>query len=425
MTYQLTASPSGLRIATEHLPGVESVSLAVTVDVGARSEMAGEGGISHLLEHMAFKGTTTRSARQIAEEFDDIGGNLNAYTSLENTVYYAKVLARDLPVAIDMLTDIVQHSVFDAGELTREKGVILQELAMHYDTPEDLVFDYFHATAFPEQPLGRSILGTSETVNSFSREQVQGYMRRHYQPGRMVISAAGAVSHALLVEAIEERFQPFPAHPVIPDETGFYRGGEKRQERDLEQLHYMLGLEGVSIHDPDYYALQMLSIILGGGMSSRLFQEVREKRGLAYTVQAFVSSYSDSGLLGIYAATAEESARELVPVLCDELMKLTLPAAQGGASAAELKRAKNQHVAGVVMARESTSSVAEWIGRHLVAYGTYHTSADIIAKAEAVTLDDITRVAKRLLAGGTPTVAALGPLSGVESYEDTAARLKL
>lgn len=418
MTYQLTTLPNGLRVASESLPGVETATVAVTADAGARNEALGEGGLSHLLEHMAFKGTTRRTARQIAEEFDDIGGNLNAYTSLENTVYYGKVMAHHVDLAVDILGDILQHSLFSEEELTREKSVILQEIAMHHDTPEDLVFDHFHNAAYPDQALGRSILGTGESVAAATREQVAGYMQRHYQPSQMIISAAGAVDHDFLVREVEKHFAPTRSAASQKMEKGVYRGGDVRTERDLEQLHFMMGLEGVSTHDPDYYALQVLSIILGGGMSSRLFQEVREGRGLAYTVQAFVSSYKDTGLLGIYAATAEESAVELVPVLCDEIRKMTKQVGD-----AELKRGKNQYIAGVVMSRESTSSVAEWIGRHLLVYGRYKTAQQIIAAVDALTAEDICRVATRLLKASTVTVAALGPLGALEPYEVTAARL--
>ena len=284
--YHLSTLSSGLRVATETLPGMESVTVAVTVDVGARFEREEDGGISHMLEHMAFKGTKRRSARDIAEEMDMVGGNMNAYTSLENTVYYTRVLKDDVPLAVDMLADIMQHSVFDEVELARERDVILQEIAMHYDTPDDLVFDYFSETAYPGQPVGRSILGTAERVNSFTRDDLTRYMGSHYHTPHMVVTAAGNIDHEAFVKLVGENFDSLPGSRHEIAERAKYVGGEKRVKRKLEQLHLALGFESVSFQHPDYYAWQVLSTILGGGMSSRLFQEVREKRGLAYTVQS-------------------------------------------------------------------------------------------------------------------------------------------
>lgn len=417
MTYQCTTLPNSLKVASETLPGIESVALAVSCGVGARHESAAENGISHLLEHMAFKGTKTRSARDIAEAFDGIGGQFNAYTSMESTVYYAKVLKENINVAADILADILQRSVFDPQELTREQGVVIQEIAMHRDTPDDLIYDYFSETAFPDQPLGRSILSTENQVASYRRDDLIRYMESHYRAPRMVVSAAGNIDHASLLKLTDLYFhlpeRPADA-PVVP---GSYKGGDIRVTKKLEQLHLLYGLPAVSQRDPDYYTMQMYAIILGGGMSSRLFQEVREKRGLAYTVYASGSAYQDCGLLSIYAATSPDKAGDLSAVLCDELTGMAK-----GVSDGELMRAKNQFKADLLMARENPQGIATWIGRHLLTYGEYRTASEVIEKINAIGKDDIVRFGKKLVENPL-TVAALGDAKGVLPYEKLMERL--
>jgi len=417
MTYQLTTLPSGLRVASEFLPGVESVAVAVSCGVGARYENEAENGISHLLEHMAFKGTKTRSARDIAEAFDNIGGQSNAYTSMDMTVYFAKVLKNDTRLAVDILGDIMLNSVFAEEELAREKDVVIQEIAMHFDTPDDLINDYFDETAFPAQPLGRSILSSEERVAAHTREDIMRYMDAHYRPPRMVLSAAGNIKHEEFVSLAEQYFD-YPARPSgAAFERAHYKGGDSRIARDLEQLHLLIGLPAVSMHAPEYYTLQLYANILGGGMSSRLFQEVREQRGLAYTVYASGSAYEDCGLLSIYAAAAPEKASELSGVLCEEIAGMGK-----NISDTELLRAKNQQKAELLMAREAPQTVASWIGRHLLMYGEYRQVQDIAAKIDAVTKEDVLRLAGQLSAGKL-TVAALGDVSGVLGYEELQKRL--
>jgi predicted Zn-dependent peptidase len=411
MTYTLTTLSNGLRVATESLPGMESVTVAASVGVGARNERAEEGGLSHLLEHMAFKGTKRRSARAIAEEMDMVGGNMNAYTSLENTVYHTRILKNDVPLAVDMLADILQHSAFDKEELAREREVILQEIAMHYDTPDDLIFDHFSKTAYPDQPLGRSILGPAEQVSAYTQDDLAQYINKHYQASNMVVTAAGNVEHDAFVALVGEHFTGLSTTAHTPAEKADYKGGDSRTKRKLEQLHLMLGFEAISFHSKDYYVWQVLSMVLGGGMSSRLFQEVREKRGLAYTVQAFISAYADSGVFAIYAATGENKAAEMMPVICDEIMKLQL-----GIGEHELQRSKNQIKASLLMSRESSSSIAEWIGRHLLNYNRYKPAAEIAALIDAVTIEDIIRVSKSFAEKQNITLAALGPQKGLPEY---------
>jgi predicted Zn-dependent peptidase len=412
MSYQITTLDSGLRIATETMASVETVSVAVSVDVGARYESEPENGLAHFLEHMAFKGTARRDARTIAEAFDDIGGHGNAYTSSEQTVYYAKVLKEELPVAVDILGDILLHSTFEPEEVERERGVILQEIAMHHDSPDDLIYDVFQDAAFPDQPIGRSILGIPENIARFQRADFVGWMERFYHPKNIVVTAAGNLTHDALVDLAQEHLAFTPRAVQPKPQAGVYRGTDKRMVRDLEQLHLMMGWECGSVHHPDYYALQMLSIILGGGMSSRLFQEVREKRGLAYHVQSMVSVSDDCGVFSLYAATSEEHAAELVPVLCAEVLRLA-----DSVTEEELVRAKKQHRASMLMAKENTSSLAEWIGRHLLVYGEYKTAETLTNIIQSVTLDDIRRLARQFAKDNHLVVAALGPQQGLEPYE--------
>jgi predicted Zn-dependent peptidase len=321
-TTEITTLESGLRVASETMASVQTASVGVWIDVGARYETPEVNGVAHLLEHMAFKGTERRSARAIAETIENVGGQLNAYTSREHTAYYARVLADDLPLAVELLADILQHSTFDESELARERGVVLQEIGQVQDTPDDLVFDLFQETAYPGQSLGRSILGPAEIVAAMPRTALIDYMARHYGPERMVLAAAGKVEHGRLVELAERLFGELPARGQHLAERAHYAGGERRDERELEQAHLLLGLPAFAYTDEDFYALQVLSTVLGGGMSSRLFQEVRENRGLAYSVFSFASCYNDTGVLGIYAGTGEKETAELVPVVCDEFLNL-------------------------------------------------------------------------------------------------------
>ena len=412
MTYKISTLPNGLRVATEQLAGMESVSVAVSVGVGARFENKKELGISHFLEHMAFKGTKRRSAKDIAEEMDMVGGNMNAYTSLETTVYYAKVLKENTPLAVDILADILQNSVFDAEELAKEKDVILQEIAMHYDTPDDLVFDHFSATAYPNQPLGRTILGPAKQVSSYKSDDLIQYMNEHYHAPNMVVTAAGNVKHEDFLQLVGEHFSNLPNSKISLAQKGEYKGGEKHTKKKLEQIHLLLGLEGVPFTHPDYYTWQVFATILGGGMSSRLFQEVREKRGLAYTVQAFLSAYRDSGIFGIYAATSDDKAAEMLPVICEEVAKM-----QNGVSSQELQRAKNQIKSSLLMSRESSSAIAEWIGRHLLCYGRYKPASEIAGLIDSINEESIKKVSNTLLNNKNITITTLGIQKNLPEYE--------
>ncbi len=418
---RITKLDNGMRVATELMPSVQTASVGVWVDVGARHEHKDVNGVAHMLEHMAFKGTARRSARVIAEEIESVGGQLNAYTSKENTAYYARVLAEDLPLAVDILADILQNSTFEADELERERGVILQEIGQTHDTPDDLVFDLFQETAFPDQPLGRSILGPAETVASMSREALTGYMGEHYSPERMVLSAAGKVDHDRLVDLANDLFRNLPAKEkrVAKLEPGTYASGDRREARELEQVHLILGLPTLSYHDDDFYALQVLSVMLGGGMSSRLFQEIREKRGLAYAVFSFAACYKDAGVFGIYAGTGEDQTAELIPVVCDEFMGLINAPLE-----AELARARAQLKASMMMGLESCFAQSEDLARQLLIFDRRIPKEETIAEIDAVDAAAIKRVGMQMMAGAKPTLTALGPIGKLPSLDQVATHLK-
>jgi predicted Zn-dependent peptidase len=417
MTTQLSTLANGLRVATDQVATVESVSLGIWVDVGTRHEPPEINGVAHFLEHMAFKGTERRSARAIAEEIEAVGGHVNAYTSRESTAYYAKVLKEDVPLALDILADILQHSAFDPEELERERTVILQEIGQANDTPDDIIFDHFQECAYPNQAMGRPVLGRPEIIRALDRDAVVAYLRDHYGARRMVLTAAGNVKHECLVDLAERLLSDIPAERSAVTEPARYSGGDRREDRDLEQLHLVLGFPGIVLGDPDYYAASVLSTAFGGGMSSRLFQEIRERRGLVYTIQSFVHGYRDGGLFGIYAGTGEDEAAELVPALCEEAIKL-----EEGLTAIELNRAKAQMKAGLLMSLESTSARCEQLAQHLLIHGVPFDPAEIVHRIEAVDSAAIRRVVDRWRSA-QPTLAALGPLSRLEEFDRLRARL--
>jgi predicted Zn-dependent peptidase len=417
MSVRVSRLANGLRVATDAIQTVDTVSLGIWVDVGTRHEPAAVNGAAHFLEHMAFKGTERRRARDIAEEIEAVGGHLNAYTSRESTAYYAKVLKEDMPLALDILADILQHSTFDAEELERERTVILQEIGQANDTPDDIIFDYFQECAYPEQAMGRPVLGKPEIIRGLSRDAVIAYLRDHYGARRMVLAAAGNLEHDSLVDLADTLLSGLPADRSLSAEPARYSGGDRREDRDLEQLHLVLGFPGVGLADPDHYAASVLSTAFGGGMSSRLFQEIREKRGLVYAIHSFVHGYRDGGLFGIYAGTGGEEAAELVPALCEEAIKL-----RGGLTDIELGRAKAQMKAGLLMSLESTSARCEQLAQHLLIYGTPFDPPEMVRRIEAVDDEAIRRVVARW-SSAPPTVAALGPLSRLEEYDKLQVRL--
>ncbi|GJD54608.1 M16 family metallopeptidase [Methylobacterium dankookense] len=415
---RVTRLDNGLTVATEAMPGVATATLGVWVGAGSRHERAEESGLSHLIEHMAFKGTRTRSARAIAEDIENVGGEINAATSAEGTSYTARVLGEDVGVALDVIGDILSDSVFDAGELAREKGVILQEYAAVEDTPDDVVYDAFIESAFPGQPIGRPILGRPETIKSFDEPAIRAYLAREYTADRFVVAAAGAVEHEAIVAAAGRHFGAMPAATAPEAVPGVYGGGERRMPRKLEQANLVLGLPGLSFRDDGYYALHMFAQVLGGGLTSRLWQEVRETRGLAYEIQAFHWPFSDCGLFGIGAGTSGGDLAELTDVTLDALVRATRDIAPE-----EIARAKAQLKLSLLGALETPGGRIERNARQILAWGRVIPAADVIAKVDAVTVEAVRAAGARLLAGA-PTLAAIGPIGKLQPLDRIAGRLR-
>ncbi|QCM11640.1 insulinase family protein [Agrobacterium tumefaciens] len=420
MRVNVTRLSSGLTVVTERMPHLESVALGVWIKSGSRNETTAEHGIAHLLEHMAFKGTARRTARQIAEEIENVGGEVNAATSTETTSYYARVLKDHVPLAVDILADILTESLFDEDELEREKNVILQEIGAATDTPDDVIFDNFSGVAYRDQTIGRPILGTPETVQSFTTGQIRHYLARNYTTDRIFVVAAGAVDHDSFVKQVEERFASLPqlpaATPVL--EKAIYTGGEIRETRDLMDAQVLLGFEGKAYHARDFYCSQILANILGGGMSSRLFQEVREARGLCYSVYAFHWGFSDTGIFGVHAATGGNDLPELVPVILEELRKSSQTIHQE-----EIDRARAQIRAQLLMGQESPAARAGQMARQMMLYGRPIPNEEMMERLEHITQDRLTDLAGRLFFDTVPTLSAIGPLEHLPPLSDITAAL--
>jgi predicted Zn-dependent peptidase len=411
MSVEITKLASGLTVVTDRMPQLETAALGVWAGVGGRDEKPNEHGISHLLEHMAFKGTTTRSSREIVEEIEAVGGDLNAGTSTETTSYYARVLKADVPLALDVLADILANPAFEPEELEREKNVIVQEIGAAQDTPDDVVFEHLNELCYPDQPMGRSLLGTAKTLSGFTRDSLRNYLSTHYRGPDMVVAAAGAIDHKQVVAEVEKRFSSFEATPgPKPQAAMFGKGGAKVVHRDLEQAHLTLALEGVPQTDLSLFSLQVFTNILGGGMSSRLFQEVREKRGLCYSIYTFHAPYSDTGFFGLYTGTDPADAPEMMEVVIDIMNDAVETLTE-----AEIARAKAQMKAGLLMALESCSSRAEQLARHVLAYGRPQTAQELVDRIDAVSVESTRDAARALLSRSRPAVVALGSGRGLDS----------
>jgi predicted Zn-dependent peptidase len=417
MNVEIEKLPNGLTVVTDRMNHIETASIGVWVEAGARHETAATNGVSHLLEHMAFKGTATRTARRIAEEIEAAGGYLNAYTAREQTCFYARILKGDVPLAVDLLSDILINPSFDAGELEREKKVVLQEIGQSEDTPDDIIYDHLQDAAFPGQPLGRPILGSERTVNALGRAALRRHLDMHYVGPSMTLIASGKVDHAEVVALASEKFAALRNAPTKPAPKARYRGGDRRRTQKLEQAHLTFGVEGPSVTDDDAFVANVFSTAFGGGMSSRLFQEVREKRGLAYSVHAFSQFFSDTGFFGVYAGTGAKECREITPVVIGELEAMA-----DDATEEEAARARAQAKAALFMGLEGPSNRAEHIASQLSAYGRVMSAEEITAKIEAVDAEALRRFARRLLKSKRPSLAALGPVKGLESYDRFAAR---
>jgi len=418
MTVQISKLPNGLRIATDKMESAESVVLGIWVGVGTRHEPWKAGGIAHMTEHMLFKGTKNRSAYALSSAIEKKGGSLNAHTTREETAYYAHVMPEDTGLAMDVLADMLQHSLFAPKEMDRERQVILQEIGRDKDTPDEFIGDLTHEVAFPDQKMGRSILGTPKTIAHMPRQNIVSYMKRHYHAGNIVIVASGKVEHEKIAELAEKYFNDLPTGNRTKTEKAKIKGGDLRVERDIEQLHLMLSFPAPSYKSPQAHAAALLGILLGGSSSSRLFQKIREKRGLVYTISSWHLPFQDTGLLSIYAGTDPTRAQELIPVLCNELEDV-----RAKITPSELRRAKAQARADILMNRESVMHRAENLGSHMLAHGRAPNIDKILKKIKAVTEEDV-RISALKLFSKKPIFAALGPTENLEAYQTLADRIK-
>lgn len=419
MTVQLHTLSNGFRIVTEQMPGLKSASIGIWVNAGGRHERPEQNGIAHFLEHMAFKGTQRRTALQIAEAIEDVGGYINAYTSREMTAYYARVLENDVPLALDVIADILLNPTFEDSEIEVERGVILQEIGQALDTPDDIIFDWLQEEAFPDQPLGRTILGPSERVSAFAKPDLSDFIGEHYGPDQMILSAAGAVNPDELLALAEKLFGHLPprVQPKSPQAAAF-AGGERRVIKGLEQAHFALAFESPNYRDPGIYAAQIHAIAMGGGMSSRLFQELRENRGLCYTIFAQAGAYADTGMLTVYAGTSAEQLGELATLTIDEMKR-----AAEDMSAEEVARARAQMKAGMLMGLESPSNRAERLARMVAIWGHVPTIEDTIERIDAVTTGDVRSFGEGLITNAGAAMALYGPIENAPALAALKARL--
>ncbi len=402
MTITVSTLSNGLRIITDRMEHVETASLGIWVGTGTRNEAKAVNGVSHLLEHMAFKGTARRNPAEIAIAMENVGGIINAYTSREQTAYYAKVLADDAPLALDVIGDIICNSTFPEDELERERQVILQEIGQAADVPEDVVFDTFQEVAYPDQAVGRTVLGDPDVVQNLPRADMITYMQQNYRPSRLILSAAGKIDHDRFMREVEAQFGSWTAGEIEAPEPATYQGGYAKVDSDGEQAHVVMGFPALSYLDDDFYGLQVLSTLFGGGMSSRLFQEVREKRGLVYSIYSFASGMLDHGLFGIYAGSGPDTANEVCEIVARECRGLA-----GTVTEDEVARARAQLKAHILMSRESTGQRAEQAATQLLAFGRRKTIEEVIAKIEAVDATKVSELAAQIFAGA-PTFAASG-----------------
>ncbi len=414
-TTQLTTLSNGFRIVTEAMPGFQSASAGIWVTAGGRHERAEQNGIAHFLEHMAFKGTARRSALQIAEAVEDVGGYINAYTSREMTAYYARVLSGDVALALDVIGDIVLNPAFHAADIETERHVILQEIGQSLDTPDDIVFDWLQEVSYPGQAFGRTILGPEERVSSFTATDLRGFVGEHYGPGQMILAAAGGVDHDAIVAQAEAMFGGLKAHPQKPFEPAKFLGAERRAVKDLEQVHFAMAFDAPGYRHPDVHTAQVYAMAMGGGMSSRLFQKIREERGLCYSIFAQSGAYEDAGQITLYAGTSADEIGDLMHLTVDEMKR-----AASDMTEAEVARARAQIKAGMLMGLESASSRAERIARLLAIYGRVPGIEESVAKIDAVTLQGV-RVYAEGLCAAPNALALYGPVAaapGLEAIRD-------
>jgi predicted Zn-dependent peptidase len=417
MTVQITTLANGLTVLTHPMPQIETVALGIWVKAGARDELPEENGIAHFLEHMAFKGTARRTAQGIAEEIENVGGEINAATGMETTTYYARVMKNDWKLALDILADIFMESTLDADEMERERDVILQEIAASKDQPDDLVFDLSQAASFGDHPLGRSILGPASLIETLSREQMIAWRARNYWASRIVVCAAGNIDHQAFAKVAENLFGHMERGQAPQRQSPLFASGSSIEQKPLDQTHIVLGFAAPHYRDPRIYQLQVLSSVLGGGMSSRLFQEVREKRGLCYSVFAYGTSYEDVGQFGVYAATSPDHTPELIDVTAEVMLSMAKAVTEK-----EVARAKAQLKTSLVMNLESASSRADQVARQYLAFGEVPEVSQLVKRIEAVEADNVRDLAAEVFSAKPPSLSAVGQLSTLASYADIAAR---
>jgi len=417
LTTRLTTLSNGFRIVTEHMPGLQSASAGIWVMAGGRHETAAQNGIAHFLEHMAFKGTKRRTALQIAEEIEDVGGYINAYTSREMTAYYARILKDDVALALDVIGDIVLNPAFDPKEIEVERHVILQEIGQALDTPDDIIFDWLQEVSYPDQSFGRTILGPADNVAGFARADLQTFVKDNYGPAQMILSAAGGVDHDAIVKQAEAIFGGLTARPQKASQPATFKGAERREVKDLEQVHFAMAFDAPGYRHPDVYAAQVYSMVMGGGMSSRLFQKIREERGLCYSIFAQSGAYEDAGQITVYAGTSAEEIGDLCRLTVDEMKR-----AADDMTEAEVARARAQIKAGMLMGLESPSSRAERIARLLAIYGRVPDIQESVAKIDAVTTADVRGYGEGLCAADN-AMALYGPVDAAPTLEEIRQRL--
>jgi predicted Zn-dependent peptidase len=409
---------NGVRVVTEHMPGLQSAAVGVWITAGGRHERLEQNGVAHFLEHMAFKGTAKRSALQIAEEIEDVGGYINAYTSREATAYYARVLHADVPLALDVIADIVLNPAFDPREIEVERGVILQEIGQALDTPDDVIFDWLQEASYPDQAIGRPILGAAERVASHGADALRGFVAGHYGPGQMILAAAGAIDHDELVTLAEDQFGHLRPLAMPPAEPARFHCGERREVKRLEQAHFALAIEAPNFRHRDVYTAQIFAGILGGGMSSRLFQKLREERGLCYTTFAQAGAHEDTGAITIYAGTGAGQIRALAELTVDEIRRVAEDVAEP-----ELARTRAQMKAGLLMGLESPSSRAERLARMLAIWGRVPSLEETVEKIDAVDLAALRAYGERTATAARVAMALYGPVRRAPELEALRERL--
>ena len=420
MQPEISILNNGLRIVSLKYPQFETVSLGIWVNTGSAYERENMNGISHFLEHMVFKGTETRNTFEISEQFEDVGGQSNAYTAREFTSFYAKMLKGDTELAIDILADLVKNATFPESELLKEREVVVQEIKQTIDMPDDIIFDYLQEQAFPNQALGRTILGPAEKVRSFDKEKLKAYLKSNYAGENMVVCAVGNIRHNDFVRMVEQRLGSIQAQSHFTPDKQVYKGGFFAEKREIEQAHVVLAFKGIKYECENYYPCMVFSTIFGGGMSSRLFKEIREKRGLVYTVYSFSNSHTQSGLFGIYAGTTNKELKELMPVICEEINKIC----REKVSEQELNRAKTQLKASMLMALESSSSTAEVLARQMLLFNRIIPIEEMVERIEKVSVDDVQNIARKIFSSN-PTYTLVGDIEGYPPYDEIKQMIKL